>query len=204
MGSTEDELHCIIKDLKIQPYFLGVYDKRFPGFINKHKICCAIINTAGRETGGMHWLALGWFPPKQLFYLFDPFGFSDAKLKQVYNFEYQGLLKRSALSSSPDKCVTLIQSKETIQGPNSAACGLFCCMFLHAFINWPLNAMNNNPTMDLLTGVSNHLLMASNVQNILYKNQNNLYKFLNNKSYYFRTHRRAIENNTHFNKSCEL
>lgn len=201
MGSREEELRAIVRDLGAGPYFLGTFDKRFPGFLDKNKMSCAIVNTAGRETGGRHWLALAWFPPSKSFYFFDPFGFSDSKLKQVYEFEYQGLLKRSALAG--DGCINLVKSVQSVQGPNSAACGLFCCMFLHAFAHWPHTPMEHNPTMDLLTGVPNAGLFSPVYQPTLRENQTQLYRFLASHSAYFRAHRPRIERLTAFDKMLQ-
>ena len=200
MGSTEVQLNAIINDLGVRPQFIGIFDKRFPGFIHKEKPCCAIVNTAGRETGGMHWLAMGWEPASKSFYFFDPFGFSDEKLMQIYQFEYEGLLKRSAIASTSDRCINFIKSKETVQGPHSAACGLFCCMFLHAFVNWPSSPMDKNPTMNLIKGVPNSQLNSPQSRPILFKNQQMLYEFLNKKSQYFRNNRAQIEFDTAFDK----
>lgn len=199
MGSSEEELRHLVHDLGIQPFFLGTFDKTFPGFIKSHKISCAIVNTGLRVSGGVHWIAMGWFPAAKTFYMFDPFGFSDKKLKQIYEFEYEGLLKRSAITSTPDRCVTLVKSNETVQGPNSAACGLFCCLFLHAFVRWPHTPMSDNPTMDIVDGIPNRCLFTGD-QSVLYRNQKKLYQFLYTHSQYFRQHAKQIMNQTDFNK----
>lgn len=198
MGSSEEELQELAKDLGFSSIFLGTFDKRFPGFIRPKHRACAIVNTGVREKGGVHWLALAWNPPNQTFFLFDPFGFSDAKLKQIYEFEYEGLLKRSALASTPNHCLQLVKSTESVQGPNSAACGLFCCMFLQAFMHWPDSPMDNNPTMNLLTGLPNKLLLLPQAQPIFKRNQETLYAFLAKRSPYFRRHQRLIEERTAF------
>lgn len=197
-GSSEEELAHIIKDLGIGPYFLGTFDKRFPGFISASKISCAIVNTGTRESGGQHWIAMAWFPNSKTFYMFDPFGFSNKKLLQIYNFEYQGLLRRSAISSS-NRCIEFIKSVDSVQGPYSAACGLFCCLFLHAFVNWPNSPMNNNPTMDLVDGVPNSKLMDPNFEQVFLKNQEKMYAFMKQKSAYFRNNESSIRHKTSFN-----
>ncbi|AKT26034.1 protease [Equine adenovirus 2] len=198
MGSTETELKRILSDLNVTPLLLGTYDKRFPGFVSKAKPACAIVNTAFRETGGEHWIAMAWYPPNNSFYMFDPFGFSDQKLKQIYDFEYQGLLRRSALTSSKDRCVQLIRSTDTVQGPNSAACGLFCCLFLKSFACYPARPMNGNPIIDIVRGVPNERLTDPSSLPILYRNQENMYAFLENHSPYFVSHEREIKRKTAF------
>lgn len=200
MGSCEVELKAIAQDLELFPFFLGTFDKYFPGFINKNKMCCAIVNTASRQTGGVHWLAFGWFPAKQTFYLFDPFGFSDAKLKQLYSFQYEGLMKRSAISSTPDRCITLVRTDKAVQGPYSAACGLFCLLFLYAFTRWPNAPFDKNPAFGPLRAVSSQLLLTPKAQDAFCANQKFLYTFLWKHSAYFRHHADVIMKNTAVNK----
>nr|P07885.1 RecName: Full=Protease; AltName: Full=Adenain; AltName: Full=Adenovirus protease; Short=AVP; AltName: Full=Adenovirus proteinase; AltName: Full=Endoprotease [Human adenovirus E4]AAA42466.1 endoprotease [Human adenovirus E4] len=193
-GSGEQELRAIIRDLGCGPYFLGTFDKRFPGFMAPHKVACAIVNTAGRETGGEHWLAFAWNPRSNTCYLFDPFGFSDQRLKQIYQFEYEGLLRRSALATK-DRCVTW-KSHQTCRVRVgrcgfSAACSTACA--------WP-TPMDKNPTMNLLTGVPNGMLQSPQVEPTLRRNQEALYRFLNSHSAYFRSHRARIEKATAFDR----
>lgn len=199
MGTTESELVAIIKDLGLGSMFLGTYDKSFPGFINKRTPCCAIVNTGSRDSGGVHWLAMAWYPPSAVFYMFDPFGFSDAKLLQMYNFQYESLLKRSAIHSTPDRCVTLVKSVDTIQGPYSAACGLYCCLFLYSFSQYPLAAMDGNPIIDIVIGVANNKLKDPSAQPLLKANQDAMYTFLAQHSAFFRSRREDLQSKTAFN-----
>ncbi|AXE75634.1 protease [Egyptian fruit bat adenovirus] len=199
MGSSETELRLIIKDLGVSPYFLGTFDKTFPGFIKKESMCCAIVNTALRSTGGVHWMAFGWYPPTQTFYMFEPFGFSDEKLKQIYNYQYEALLKNSAIYSTSNRCITLVKSNETVQGIHSAACGLFCVFFLYSFVNFPTSPMKNK-VMDLITSVPNKEANNPINEKVLFQNQENMYDFLSLKSKYFRNHQNEIKAQTAFNK----
>lgn len=200
MGSSENEIKAMAKDLGLNSVFLGTFDKHFPGFINKNAQCCAIVNTGDRQSGGVHWLAFGWEPKGQTFFMFDPFGFSDAKLKQMYDFEYEGLMKRSAIFSTADRCIQLKRNDMAVQGPKSAACGLFCLMFLYAFLHWPWDPFDNNPIFGPLTGIEPRNLFLPKSQAALFKNQEFLYTFLRARSVYFRDHETQIKSNTAFDK----
>lgn len=200
MGSSEQELRAIAGDLGLQGSFLGTFDKHFPGFIQREKMSCAIVNTAARHTGGVHWLAFGWFPAKRAFYMFDPFGFSDKKLQQMYHFQYEGLMRRSAIASSPDRCVTLVRTDRAVQGPYSAACGLFCLLFLYAFTRYPEDPLDRNPVFGPLQGVPPEELMSLQAQPILFRNQEFLYSFLRARSPYFRLHENVIRRKTAFDR----
>ena len=203
MGSTEDELRAMARDLQL-PRFLGTFDKSFPGFLQESQRCCAIVNTAARHTGGRHWLAVAWEPASRTFYFFDPFGFSDRELAQVYDFEYQRLLRKSAIQSTPDRCLTLVKSTQSVQGPHSAACGLFCLLFLAAFAHYPDSPMAHNPVMDLVEGVDNTRLFDADAQPIFRANQEACYAFLARHSAYFRAHRHAIMEQTHLHKALDM
>nr|WRQ19818.1 MAG: protease [unidentified adenovirus] len=198
MGTNESELKQIVQDLGLGSLFLGTFDKTFPGFIEKHKPCCAIVNTGLRSTGGVHWIAMAWEPKSYFFYLFDPFGFDDKQLLRFYNFRYQHMLKASAITSTPTRCVTLIRNYEAIQGPYSGACGLFCCLFLRAFLKYPFKPMNN-PILDPLSGVAINGLFKPTNLSIFVKNQKYLNAYLEKHSRYFRRHKKEIEVRTAVN-----
>ena len=209
MGSSETELRRLVADLSShasalgqQPAtFLGTFDKRFPGFISEHRRCVAIVNTAGRETGGQHWLSFAWEPSTRTVHLFDPFGFSDAGLRQTYQFEYDALLKRSAIASTPDRCVQLVKSEHSVPGPHSAACGLFCCLFIAAFNANPQDPWGDaNPVFGPLKGVPNAKLEAPESQPVLKANQDYLYRYLAQNSPYFRHNRQRFCEATAFDK----
>ena len=165
------------------------------------KETAAIVNTAGRETGGVHWLALGWDPASRTVTMFEPYGFSDAKLKQIYHFEYEGLMRRSAISNTPDRCLRLVKSVESVQGRHSAACGLFCCLFIAAFEALRSDPLGDaNPVMGPIKGVDNSRLSDPRVQPVLRANQEYLYAFLQRHSPYFRAHEARIRAATAFDR----
>lgn len=213
VGSSESELRQIARQLCAPVNgedngglnavtFLGTFDKRFPGFISRHSRSVAIVNTAGRETGGQHWLAFAWEPATHTVTLFEPFGFSDGGLWQTYRFEYEGLLKRSAIAQSPgDRCVNLVKSDYSVQGPDSAACGLFCCLFIAAFRADPQNPLgDSNPVFGPIRGVPNSRLRDPASLPRLRQNQEYLYEFLARHSPYFRHNRTRICEATAFDK----
>lgn len=201
-GSSESEIRRIVADLGTsQSHFLGTFDKRFPGFIREQVRATAIVNTAGRETGGVHWLALAWDPASRTVTMFEPYGFSDQKLKQLYQFEYEGLLRRSAIANSPDRCIQLVKSKESVQGIHSAACGLFCCLFVAAFDARPGDPLGDrNPVMGPIRGVDNARLRDPSAQPTLRDNQEYLYRYLHRHSPYFRAHEQRIRAATAFDR----
>ena len=205
-GSSEEEIRAIVGDLgTAAAHFLGTFDKRFPGFIRAEAPATAIVNTAGRETGGVHWLALGWDPASKTVTMFEPYGFSDAKLKQIYRFEYDGLLRRSALTSSDDRCVQLVKSEQSVQGPNSAACGLFCCLFVAAFDALRSDPLGDaNPVMGPVRGVDNCRLRDPRAQLTLRANQEYLYSYLHRHSPYFRHQEARIRQATAFDRLSGL
>lgn len=201
-GSTETEIKRIVSDLGGGAHFLGTFDKRFPGFIREQAPATAIVNTAGRETGGVHWLAFGWDPRSRTVTMFEPYGFADHKLQQIYQFEYDGMLKRSALGQGDgQRCVELVKSSDSVQGPRSAACGLFCCLFVAAFEANMTNPLGDaNPVFGPIKGVPNSQLKSPAAQPTLRANQEYLYRYLSSHSSYFRQNEDRIRAATAFDK----
>lgn len=201
-GSTESEIRRIVADLGAGAHFLGTFDKRFPGFVRSQAPATAIVNTAGRETGGVHWLAFGWDPQTRTVTMFEPYGFADERLRQIYHFEYEGLLRRSALGQGDgSRCVELVKSTDSVQGPRSAACGLFCCLFVAAFEANRQNALGDaNPVMGPVQGVPNARLRSPDAQPVLRANQEYLYRYLQQHSSYFRQNEGRIRAATAFDR----
>nr|QPN96246.1 adenovirus endopeptidase [Siadenovirus sp.] len=194
LGTSQSELINIILSLGL-PNFKGVYDKNFPGFINPDRPQYAIVNTGDRSSGGVHWIAFAFDPNSLKFFLFDPFGFSKTELLKRYHFQYTQMMKNTALSG-PTRCVELVRSTQAVQCPCSAACGLFCCLFLASFEMYRNSPMSCNPIIDVVEGVNHKKLLTPEGISITHTNQIRLYDWLYIHSKYFRNHVREIKENT--------
>ena len=191
-GSTETELKRLVESMGLGRGFLGLFDCRFPGFIQKHKIQTAIVNTGPREGGGLHWIAMAWNPTRRVVYLFDPLGWTESDLSRYYGFSYRNMIKRSALSS-PDRCVTLERNTQAVQCTCSGSCGLWCVYFLAAFLLNPNDPFETKLFQDL-QGKAPQLHPSSPAT--LHRNQEILYRYLHAHSVYFRTHSAEITRRT--------
>lgn len=191
-GTSETELKNLIRSLNLQDGFLGTFDRHFPGFVNKHKIQTAIINTGTRESGGQHWLAMGWNPKIYTVFMFDPLGWKDRDLIKFYGFYYRNMIERSALNS-PDRCVKLIKNSEAVQCTCAGSCGLFAVLFLYCFKMNPFQPFQTS-TMQALEG--NPPAIKPSNPSELHKNQNIMYNFFLNKSNYFVKNKHILMSNT--------
>lgn len=198
MGTSTTDLKNIVYSLGIGANFLGVYDNSFPGFIHLSKPCYAIVNTGDYISGGVHWIAFAFDPVSLKFYMFDPFGFSKADLYKKYKFQYDVIIKNTALNSSLSRCVTLIKSTEAVQCTCSAACGLFCCLFLASFYHYRYSPMKNNPVIDVVDGIKHSDMYTEHGISVTHFNQIKLYKWLYENSLYFRENIKEITHNTRF------
>lgn len=190
-GSSETELRALVRSLGI-PGFLGVYDSRFPGFLHPQKRQCAIVNTGTRESGGMHWIAMAWEPVGYKLNLFDPLGWSRQELKKYYGFSYENLVRRSALQN-PTRCVELVRNQQAVQCSCSGSCGLWCCFFLYCFKLRPVDPFGSK-LFQSLEGA--RAAVHPPAPHLLHQNQEKLYSFLRQQSFYFRQHASSIEGNT--------
>lgn len=197
-GTSTSELINIVRSLNIDSLFLGVFDRHFPGFLDFDKACFAIVNTGDYESGGMHWIAFAYDPNGAIFYMFDPFGWSKSDLYKFYKFQYDRIVRQTALTK-PGRCVRLVRSLQSVQCICSAACGLFCCLFLASFYYYRHTPMSNNPIIDIVTGVSHKMLKLPQGIFVTHCNQENLYKWMYENCMYFRMHAREIKRNTAIN-----
>ena len=191
-GSSEYELKQLLRSLGLTSSFIGIYDCRFPGFLNPDKRQTAIVNTGPRESGGLHWIALAFDPIGYKFYLFDPLGWKERDLSRFYNFSYKQMLERSALNT-PTRCVTLVKNEEAVQCTCSGSCGLFSVLFLYCFKHYPFNPYHS-PLMKKLQGSVAALYPVRHRQ--LHENQRILYEFLEACSRYFVRNKNHIVRNT--------
>nr|UAJ21424.1 protease [Duck aviadenovirus] len=197
-GTTDAQLKAIVSAMHLKHTFLGVFDNSFPGFIDSKKSSSAIINTGSAASGGMHWIGFAYEPIKRICYMFDPFGWSDEKLWSIYKFKYDQLLKRTGLSQL-DRCITLVKSNQSVQCTCSAACGLFCILFIASFDSYPNKPMIGNPIIDVVQGVNHSDMNKPMYRSILHSNQERLYQWLSRNNSYFRSHRTQLENETKLN-----
>lgn len=196
-GTSRSELLNIVLSLGL-PNFRGVYDKHFPGFLNPDKVQYAIVNTGDVVSGGMHWIAFAFDPNAYKFYMFDPFGFSNKDLLRRYQFQYKQMMKNTALSN-PSRCVQLFKSTQAVQCPCSAACGLFCCLFLASFEMYRNTPMSCNPIIDVVQGVDHRLLLTPKGTQVTHTNQEKLYDWLYINCKYFRRNVNTIKKETRLN-----
>lgn len=195
LGTSTSELKNIVYSLGLQSNFLGVYDKNFPGFIDINTVSYAIVNTGDYNSGGVHWIAFSFDPVRKKFYMFDPFGWSKRDLLKKYQFQYDRMIKNTALSSN-DRCVTLVKSTEAVQCTCSAACGLFCCLFLASFVHYRWSPLVNNPIIDIVHGIKHSEMYTPYGIYVTHTNQEKLYQWLYANCYYFRCNYVSLEQNT--------
>lgn len=196
-GTSSSELVTLVNSLGLNSFFLGVFDKHFPGFIDLNRIAYAIVNTGDYASGGVHWIAFAYDPNGRIFYIFDPFGWSKKDLWKFYKFQYDRIVKNTALSNG--RCVRLVKSIETVQCPCSAACGLFCLLFLSSFYHYRHTPMCNNPIIDIVNGVCHNKMKNPVSIKVLHCNQEKLYDWLYINSVYFRDNEYVIKQNTKIN-----
>ncbi|BCZ16704.1 protease [Aviadenovirus bubonis] len=197
-GTSESELRDLVAAMHLRHRFLGVFDKTFPGFLQPHHSASAIVNTGSRASGGMHWIAFAFDPTTKRCYMFDPFGWSDAKLWELYKVKYDTLMRRTGLRQA-DKCFQLVRSTESVQCPCSAACGLFSALFLASFDRYRNHPMNRNPIIDVVEGVPHNEMYSLYGREILHLNQERMYDWFSRHNSYFRAHESALRRATAIN-----
>ncbi|WXH85156.1 protease [Pigeon adenovirus 1] len=194
-GTTETQLRALVGAMHLRHRFLGVFDKSFPGFLSPLRPCSAIVNTGSRRSGGMHWIGFAYEPRSRTCYMFDPFGWSDRQLWELYRVKYDAMLRRTGLAQA-DRCVTLVRSTQAVQCPCSAACGLFSALFVASFDRYPQKPMDGNPIIDTVVGVSHQHLHSPPFVQVLHRNQERLYLWFTQNNYYFRAHAAELERET--------
>lgn len=197
MGTTDIELVHLVNSLGITN-FIGVYDKHFPGFLDTSRVSCAIVNTGDFNYGGVHWIAFAFDPNSLRFYMFDPFGWSKKDLLKLYQFQYEQMIRRTALNTAT-RCVRLIKSVEAVQCVCSGACGLYCVLFLASFTFYRHSPMRNNPIIDVVDGVPIPMLTTPYGVCVTHCNQRKLYDWFYTYSLYFRRFEQIITHNTRIN-----
>lgn len=194
-GTTDTQLKGLVSALHLRHRFLGVFDNSFPGFLDPKRSSSAIINTGSASSGGMHWIGFAYESSSRTCYMFDPFGWNDGKLWDIYKFRYDNLIKRTGLSQT-DRCITLVKSTQAVQCTCSSACGLFCVLFIASFDKFPLKPMNGNSIIDILVGVDHKNMNKPNFREILHRNQERLYVWLFKYNNYFRANEYVLRHET--------
>ena len=197
-GTSESQLRSLVAALHLRHKFLGVFDNSFPGFLDTTRPSSAIVNTGSRESGGMHWIGFAFDPRVKKCYMFDPFGWSDKKLWEIYKVKYDNMMRRTGLSQS-DRCFELVRSVDAVQCPCSAACGLFSVLFIASFDRYPSSPMNNNPIIDVVVGVNHDNMYKKPFIEILHRNQERMYHWMMLNNSYFRMHKDLLERDTSIN-----
>lgn len=197
-GTTETQLRELVASLHPRHRFMGVFDNAFPGFLDPAVPASAIVNTGSRSSGGMHWIGFAYEPVRKTCYMFDPFGWTDQKLWDLYHFKYQQLIKRTGLRQQ-DRCITLVKSTQAVQCPCSAACGLFAALFVASFDRYPARPMDGNPVIDVVVGVDHRHLYDPAYQRVLHRNQERMYYWFARNSNYFRAHEEQLKRETTLN-----
>ncbi|QEJ80775.1 protease [Southern Psittacara leucophthalmus aviadenovirus] len=201
-GTTETELRALVGAMQLHHQFLGVFDNTFPGFLNPARPASAIVNTGSRRSGGMHWIAFAFDPASKKCYMFDPFGWSDRSLWDIYRVKYDSLMRRTGLSQ-PDKCFKLVRSVECVQCPCSAACGLFSALFIAAFDRYRYKPMLGNPIIDVVVGVDHANMYKPAFQEVLHRNQERMYHWFQTHNPYFAANSQRLREETRINAMPE-
>ncbi|WPS63620.1 protease [Aviadenovirus phalacrocoracidae] len=194
-GTTDSQLRDLVASMHVRHRFLGVFDKNFPGFLHPNERASAIVNTGSRASGGLHWIGFAFEPHGKKCYMFDPFGWSDTKLWELYKFKYEAFMRRTGLSQR-DRCFELIKSNEAVQCPCSAACGLFSALFIASFDRYPLRPMDGNPVIDTVIGVKHENMYKPQFREVLHRNQERMYLWFMKNNPYFRANEERLKSET--------
>lgn len=197
-GTTESQLRDLVAAMHPRHRFLGVFDRSFPGFLDPTRPASAIVNTGSRSSGGMHWIGFAYDPTMRRCYMFDPFGWSDKELYNLYKVKYDAFLKTTGLRQ-PDRCIELVRSVQAVQCPCSAACGLFSALFIASFDRYRTRPMNGNPIIDTVVGVDHANMYKPAFQAVMHRNQERMYAWFSRNNPYFSAHRLALERETAIN-----
>ncbi|ADQ39062.1 protease [Fowl aviadenovirus 4] len=197
-GTTESQLRDLVAAMHPRHRFLGVFDRTFPGFLDPERPASAIVNTGSRSSGGMHWIGFAYDPQYRRCYMFDPFGWSDKKLLELYKVKYDAMLKATGLSQQ-DRCIELVRSVQAVQCPCSGACGLFSALFIASFDRYRRSPMNGNPIIDTVVGVNHENMYKPAFREILHRNQERMNAWFARNNPYFQRHAELLKRETAIN-----